>query len=340
MRALHVLTMRCVFEDIDTEAVLFVDVSNTFNSLNQQAALRNAHILCPIPVPVLTNTHRCNAKLFIGGEHILSQEGTTQGDPLAMAMYAIGTLPLIQELQGVAPQSWYADNATAGGKLRSFRMWWDRLKMAGPHYGYHPNPAKTWHVVKFEHHEAAADVFRNIGINITEGGMRYLGSYLGSADSVKNFVQDKVVQWVKEMENLSIVAESQPQATYAIFTRCLVSRWNYITHTVLNISGLLQPLEDAIRCCFLPALTGRMILVTRRESCLHCLPDSGVLELLTQPSACNGGSMLLQGCQNLWRPLSSKGIAAIQKQSELNKSRPRLHFTCKIILRLRLMLRI
>lgn len=87
--------------------------------------------------------------------------------------------------------------------------------------------------------------------------MRYLGSYLGSAGSVKNFMQDKVVEWV-EMENLCIIAESQPQAPYAIVTLCLVSRLNYIMHTVPNTSGLLQPLEDAIRHRFLPALTGRM----------------------------------------------------------------------------------
>ena len=37
-----------------------------------------------------------------------------QSDPFAMTMYAIGTLPLIQELQGDVPRSWYADNAPAG----------------------------------------------------------------------------------------------------------------------------------------------------------------------------------------------------------------------------------
>lgn len=55
-----------------------------------------------------------------------------------------------------------------------------------------------------------AEVCRNTGINITENGISYLGFYLGSAGSVKNFVHDKVVKWMKEMVNLSIVAESQP----------------------------------------------------------------------------------------------------------------------------------
>ena len=80
-----------------------------------QAVLRNAHILCPILAPILTNTYWGNAKLYNEGEYILSQEGTTQGDPLAMAMYA--TLPLIRQLQGDVFQSWYADDAAADGGL-------------------------------------------------------------------------------------------------------------------------------------------------------------------------------------------------------------------------------
>ena len=67
--------------------------------------------------------------LFIDGNHILSQEGTTQGDPLAMAMYAIGTLPLIHKLQGEGDvtQAWYADDASAGGRTPDLRVWWDSL---------------------------------------------------------------------------------------------------------------------------------------------------------------------------------------------------------------------
>ena len=88
---------------------------------------------------------------------------------------------------------------------------------------------------------------------------------------VENFIQDRIAEWVTEVENLSIIAESQPQAAYAIFIHCLVSRWNYPKHTVLNISGLLQPLEGAIRYRFLPALTGRLSF-SDNEGDLFALP--------------------------------------------------------------------
>ena len=72
-----ILAMRGLFEDGAVEAVLLVDASNAFNSLNREAALLNTRILCPILAPMLTNTYRSPARLFIGGEHILSQEGTS-----------------------------------------------------------------------------------------------------------------------------------------------------------------------------------------------------------------------------------------------------------------------
>ena len=49
----------------------------------------------------------------------MSLEGTTQGDPMAMAMYALGTLPLIDRSNpyNLVQQVWYANDCTAGGSL-------------------------------------------------------------------------------------------------------------------------------------------------------------------------------------------------------------------------------
>ena len=50
-------------------------------------------------VTYVINTYRQPARLFItGGEELISAEGTTQGDPLSMSLYAISLQPLITRL--------------------------------------------------------------------------------------------------------------------------------------------------------------------------------------------------------------------------------------------------
>ena len=56
----------------------------------------------------------------------------TQGDPLAMAKYAA---PLIHHLADEnMKQVWFADDASAGGKLQHIKNWWDKISQIGPEY--------------------------------------------------------------------------------------------------------------------------------------------------------------------------------------------------------------
>ncbi len=102
--AAAVHSMSHVFKEEEAEAMIFVDASNAFNRLNRQVALRNSEVVCPTLAPVLINTYRNNSWLFVDGQCTTSREGTTQGDPLTMAMYAIETQPLIHRLDGIAKQ--------------------------------------------------------------------------------------------------------------------------------------------------------------------------------------------------------------------------------------------
>ena len=98
-----VQAMHTIFEADDTDAVSLIDASNAFNTLNRAAALDNIRILCPMIVVYAINTYRQPARLFIlGGREILSAEGTTQRDPLAMALYALSIQPLITSLQAAS----------------------------------------------------------------------------------------------------------------------------------------------------------------------------------------------------------------------------------------------
>ena len=185
--------MRHIFESAETEAVILADATNAFNSLNRQTALRNIRHLCPSLSKVLTNTYREDIQMFIDGETMLSQEGTTQGDPLAMAMYAISILPLIHHLENEKiKQVWFADDATAGGGLTGLKEWWDRIVDLGPEYGYYPNASKTWLIVNEDNFDEAINLFEGTGIAITKEGKRYLGAAIGECKFTEHYVKQKV----------------------------------------------------------------------------------------------------------------------------------------------------
>ena len=117
-----VYAMQSICHAPETEAVLLVDANNAFNSFNHKAALHNISIICPSLAQTLVNTYRAPVRLFITGSgEIASTEGTTQGDPLAMAMYALAITPLIDQLRASCPevhQAWYANDATGASTCR------------------------------------------------------------------------------------------------------------------------------------------------------------------------------------------------------------------------------
>jgi hypothetical protein len=114
---------------------------------------------------VLRNTYQAPIRCIVCGDgEITSSEGTTQGDPLAMAMYALAVRPLISKLQSDVPnvnQVWYADDATGAGSCEDLRSFWDSLQMHGDGFGYNLNATKTYLVVKPEHEENAKLVFES-----------------------------------------------------------------------------------------------------------------------------------------------------------------------------------
>ena len=199
-------TMSEIFQDENTEAMLFVDASNAFNQLNQKVTLLNSRSVCPALAPTIINTYRNPSVLYVGGESIISVEGTTQGDPLGLAIYAIGTQPLIQKFKDNAKQVWYADDSSTDANLNSLMEWWSELLRIGPHYGYFPNSFKTKLLVKPEFLSRAEDLFGDTGMHICTYGGKYLGGVIGCKDFLQVFLQSKVEEWKKELETLINIA--------------------------------------------------------------------------------------------------------------------------------------
>ena len=98
--AVHAI--REIFADEGTKDIMLVDASNAFNSLNRCEVLLNMFRLCPPLATILTNTYQSASYLFIDGSSLLSQEGTTQGNPLAIPKYTIGIVLVIRQLTGLA----------------------------------------------------------------------------------------------------------------------------------------------------------------------------------------------------------------------------------------------
>ena len=65
-----------------------------------------------------------------------------------MPMYALATIPLINQLPHSVTQIWYADDACDIGSVASLGVRWDELTTLGQKFDYHVNASKTWLVTK------------------------------------------------------------------------------------------------------------------------------------------------------------------------------------------------
>ena len=197
--------MRSMFNSPECEAVLMVDASNAFNSLNRKVAMHNLQYTCPEMSTFIQNLYSCDAELFVAGsdEVIRSEEGTTQGGPESMAFYAAGTMGLVNSTHDSAhPASpkriFYADDGAAAGKLVDLSNWWTHVKETGPPLGYFPNGGKTWLVVKPEFLDEASLLFPDI--NVTAEGHKYLRSYIGTEQGTQKFIEQKITDWTKDID--------------------------------------------------------------------------------------------------------------------------------------------
>ena len=137
--AIH--AVREIFHQEETHGFIQIDASNAFNSINRKVLLHNINILCPEIATYVNNCYKTPARLFVtGGKELSSEEGTTQGDPIAMGMYALGLMTLLTSLYDPSShliQIAFADDLTGVGKLNDLYQWWNKVIELGPYLGYH-----------------------------------------------------------------------------------------------------------------------------------------------------------------------------------------------------------
>ena len=139
--------------------------------------LHNISITCPILSTFVSNCYLVPAQLFIlGNKEIKSKEATTQGDPTAMAAYALGVTPLIHFLHEYVSMSnhrckevSFADDFTIAGKTEGISSYWELLQQVGL-YGYFQRPSKSYLVVKEQYLENAIETFRGVKSKVLQWG--------------------------------------------------------------------------------------------------------------------------------------------------------------------------
>jgi hypothetical protein len=281
--AIH--AMRGFLDEDQSDGILLIDADNAFNRVNRAVALRNMQYICPAMKHVLINFYRSPTRIFMNSDgffELFSQEGTTQGCPLAMAMYALALVPLSKHLQPLCKQVWYADDATGCDTLERMHTWFEALLEYGPRYGYYPKPSKCILVVKADKLQRAQEVFKGSKVKVQEEGSkdkgveinclgtRHLGAAVGNPTFKESYIKHKINNWVVAVKNLAEIAATQPHAAFAAFTQSLQGQWTFLTRAMPEVSHLFQPLEDSIRYQFIRSLLKRE--VNDRERDMISLP--------------------------------------------------------------------
>ena len=197
--AIH--AMHDTFGAEDVDAVLLMDATNAFNRLNREACMRNVTHLCPAITPAIINCYRHPARLFVGGECLLSCEGTIRrATPLPCRCTRWGCSlscevwpHRVRASAGMRmmPQQAASSPRCASGGTDSSRM--------GQRTATLPTPSKSVLLVKPDRQEAAQAMFSGTGVTITTDGCRHLGSALGSQQFVREFMASKVTTWSQEL---------------------------------------------------------------------------------------------------------------------------------------------
>ncbi|CEM36959.1 unnamed protein product [Vitrella brassicaformis CCMP3155] len=164
-------------------------------------------------------------------------------------------------------QCWYADDSSALGKLHGILVWFRGLRRIGPSYGYHPEAAKCFLIVKPELEHIARELFEPEGVQIVTG-KRFLGGYVGDEGGRAAFLCEKVKGRVHGVRALASAARNFPHTAHAAMTRSLQMEWDYVFRVVLTDECALSPLREAI-AKELPLLGGP---VTPSEVDLMLLP--------------------------------------------------------------------
>jgi len=161
----------------------------------------------------------------------------------------------VERLTEFAKKIWYADDGAGGGSLDQLLAWWQDVQKSGPLFGYFPKASKTWLIVKPGNLERAKKMFP--GINVTDQGYKYLGSYIGNEEGQARYVNSQLNEWIDDVNDLAKIAKTEPQLAYAAYVYGMSKRWAFVCRTTPNVSKEMKRLGYHINLTLIPAIIGK-----------------------------------------------------------------------------------
>ena len=177
----------------------------------------------------------------------------------------------------------YADDFTAAGKITQLKKWWDALCQLGPKFGYYPGGGKSLVIIK-ENQQYVADIFHGTSIKISRYGQRHLGAVMGSTECKRIYIQEKISQWIKELQMLCKITWFEPQAAYSCFVTGFKHKPIFHMRTIPNISSRLKRLGEVITTELIAAITGEINCSNIERKLMSLPPKLGGMGILIFPS--------------------------------------------------------
>ena len=118
-----------------------------------------------------------------------------------------------------------------------------------------PELTKTWLVVKPYASQRTNKIFPGTKIQMTSEGHKYLGGTVGTEESKDPYMDEKVMEWINQLEVLGKIASAEPQAVYCAFVGGFKDKVTYTIGTVPDICKHLKKVDQAVDTKFIPTLT-------------------------------------------------------------------------------------
>ena len=180
--------MPTLYEERSGEAVLLVDASSTFNSVNSNEFLHNFEIIFPPITLYLKKCYSVSTQLRnISGGKTQLMEGKTQGNLAVIKVHTIAIIPVIlmlveKTLQGnyntFTVYAVYADDLTVAEPINQHKKQMNLICRLGSKFGYRFKGSKSWLVIKKIAEEPTEFILNWTNVKIIIQTNRYVGAVI------------------------------------------------------------------------------------------------------------------------------------------------------------------